>query len=70
MKMENNIEDKVVSWLIIQKLKGFEFFNFLDCSKDIGLDYNNKYHIKKIDNGIEKFNKINQFVVNFFEENN
>lgn len=71
MKMEISIEDRVVVWAIIKKLKGIELFDFSECIKDIGLDSYNKYHIEKIDKGLEKYNnRINQFVISYFEENN
>jgi len=69
MKMDNNIENKVVSWMMLKKLKGFEFFDFFKCAREMGLDSNDKYHIKKIDAGVEKYKNLNQFVINFFEEN-
>lgn len=69
--MEISIEDRVVVWAIIKKLKGIELFDFSECVKDIGLDSYNNYHIEKIDKGLEKYNnRINQFVISYFEENN
>ena len=71
MEMEISIEDRVVSWLINKKIKGFKFIDFSDCARDICLDLKNKYHIKKIDKGFNIFNKrINKFIINFYEENN
>jgi hypothetical protein len=66
-----SIEEKVIGWMIIKKIKGFDIFDFYECARDIGLDYNDDSHIKKINDGLKKFNnEINDFLISLFEENN
>ncbi len=69
--MENSIEDKVVFWLINRRLMGYVTINFYDCAKDIGINPINQNNIKKINRIFEwYYNKIDQYIINYFEENN
>ena len=71
MKMEINIEDKIVYWIIKKKFKGFDFFYFSECLEDLGLNSNNMSHIIKIDKGFEIYNsRIKNFFISIYEENN
>jgi hypothetical protein len=71
MKMEINIEDKVVYWIINKKIKRFDFFYFSECIEDLGLDSNNNSHIIKIDKGFEIYNsRIKNLFISINEENN
>lgn len=68
---EKIIQDKIIFWLINQKLKGFNFIDFSECAEKICLNINNNNHKKLIDRSINLFNKnIKNKIINYYEENN
>jgi hypothetical protein len=71
MEMEENIEDRIIYWIINKKIKGFDFFTFSELIGDLNLNYNNDYYIKKIDKGFQiYYSKFDNLVKSIFEENN
>jgi hypothetical protein len=68
---ENSIQSKIILWLILKKIKGYNYINLSECANYFNIDINNKNDIKIIDTGINVFNKkFRENIIDYYEENN
>jgi len=68
--MNNNIEDKVNLWIIEKIRNGVRVFDIEECTKDIGLNPNDKYDVEMVDDIFECFKETaNMLNVHFNEYN-
>ena len=71
MKLERKIKYIVFDWIITKMEKGDNYFDMLECIKDIGLNPNDKNDIEIVDK-IFQWNdqKTKGYMINYFEYNN
>jgi hypothetical protein len=66
--MDRNTEVNLLNWIIKNKIRNFKFFDFLDFSYDLNLNYYTDYYNKIENKRINKYKFL--FFINIFEENN
>jgi hypothetical protein len=68
--MNNKIENKVNLWIIEKIKNGIKIFNIEECTKDIGLNPNNKYDVEMVDEIFECFKETANMLYTPFNEYN